>query len=99
MVVSITPLPVIGVPVKTSSLDGMDSLCINSSNARRVPLQRLQLIMQKMQELAAQILGVKYDEIREKIEKYKNEMTEEVEKKAQKLEEIEYTEYLKPMGK
>jgi 5-(carboxyamino)imidazole ribonucleotide mutase len=49
--------------------------------------------------LAAQILGVKYDELREKIEKYKNEMNEEVEKKAQKLEEIEYTEYLKLMGK
>ncbi len=100
MVASITPLPVIGVPVKTSSLDGMDSLLSIVQMPGGVPVATVAINNAKNAGiLAAQILGVKYDEIKEKIEKYKNEMTEEVEKKAQKLEEIEYTEYLKLMGK
>ena len=37
--------------------------------------------------LAAQILGVKYPEIREKIKKYKEQMAKEVEEKNRKLKE------------
>jgi 5-(carboxyamino)imidazole ribonucleotide mutase len=100
MVASITPLPVIGVPVKTSSLDGMDSLLSIVQMPGGVPVATVAINNAKNAGiLAIQILGVKDDELREKIEKYKNEMNEEVEKKAKKLEEIEYTEYLKLMGK
>ena len=100
MVASITPLPVIGVPVKTSSLDGMDSLLSIVQMPGGVPVATVAINNAKNAGiLAVQILGVKDDELREKIEKYKNEMTEEVEKKAQKLEEIKYPEYLKLMGK
>ena len=81
-------------------LDGMDSLLSIVQMPGGVPVATVAINNAKNAGiLAAQILGVKYDEIREKIEKYKYEMTEEVEKKAQKLEEIEYTEYLKLMGK
>ena len=100
MVASITPLPVIGVPVKTSSLDGMDSLLSIVQMPGGVPVATVAINNAKNAGiLAVQILGVKDDELREKIGKYKNEMCEEVEKKAQKLEEIKYPEYLKLMGK
>ncbi|NCB47597.1 5-(carboxyamino)imidazole ribonucleotide mutase, partial [bacterium] len=47
--------------------------------------------------LAAQILGVKYKEIRKKIKAYKKELKQEVEKKAENLENLKYKEYLKIM--
>ncbi|MDY3203504.1 MAG: 5-(carboxyamino)imidazole ribonucleotide mutase [Arcobacter sp.] len=100
MVASITPLPVIGVPVKTSSLEGMDSLLSIVQMPGGVPVATVAINNAKNAGiLAAQILGVKDKEIRKKIKDYKKEMKEEVEKKAEKLEEIEYAEYLKLMGK
>ena len=100
MVASITPLPVIGVPVKTSSLEGMDSLLSIVQMPGGVPVATVAIKNTKNAGiLAAQILGVKDKEIRKKIKDYKKEMKEEVEKKAEKLEEIEYAEYLKLMGK
>lgn len=99
MVASITPLPVIGVPVKTSSLDGMDSLLSIVQMPGGVPVATVAINNAKNAGiLAAQILGVKDKEVRKKIKHYKKEMKEEVEKKAEKLEEIEYAEYLKLMG-
>lgn len=100
MVASITPLPVIGVPVKTSSLDGMDSLLSIVQMPGGVPVATVAINNAKNAGiLAAQILGVKDKNIRKSVKTYKKEMKEEVEKKAQKLEEIEYAEYLKLMGK
>ena len=49
--------------------------------------------------LAAEILGVKYKEIRKKIKTYKKELRAEVEQKAENLENLEYKEYLKIMAK
>ena len=100
MVASITPLPVIGVPVKTSSLDGMDSLLSIVQMPGGVPVATVAINNAKNAGiLAAQILGVKDKNIRKSVKTYKKEMKEEVEKKAEKLEEIEYAEYLKLMGK
>ena len=100
MVASITPLPVIGVPVKTSSLDGMDSLLSIVQMPGGVPVATVAINNAKNAGiLAAQILGVKDKNIRKSVKHYKKEMKEEVEKKAEKLEEIKYSEYLKLMGK
>ena len=100
MVASITPLPVVGVPVKTSSLDGMDSLLSIVQMPGGVPVATVAINNAKNAGiLAAQILGVKDKNIRKSVKHYKKEMKEEVEKKAEKLEEIEYAEYLKLMGK
>lgn len=100
MVASITPLPVIGVPVKASSLDGMDSLLSIVQMPGGVPVATVAINNAKNAGiLAAQILGVKDKNIRKSVKHYKKEMKEEVEKKAEKLEEIEYAEYLKLMGK
>ena len=100
MVASMTELPVIGVPVRGSNLEGMDSLLSIVQMPGGVPVATVAINNAKNAGiLAVQILGVKNDELREKIKNYKNEMSEEVEKKAEKLEEIKYSEYLKLMGK
>ena len=100
MVASITPLPVIGDPVKTSSLDGMDYLLSIVQMPGGVPVATVAINNAKNAGiLAAQILGTKYKEIREKIKKYKKDMQEEVLEKAENLEKLGYEDYLKKMGK
>lgn len=95
MVASISPLPVIGVPVKTASLDGMDSLLSIVQMPGGIPVATVAINNAKNAGiLAAEILGVKYKEIRKKIKVYKKELREEVEKKAESLEKLEYKEYL-----
>ena len=100
MVASITPLPVIGVPVKSASLEGMDSLLSIVQMPGGIPVATVAINGAKNAGiLAAEILGVKYKEIRKKIKTYKKELRAEVEQKAENLENLEYKEYLKIMAK
>lgn len=88
MVASITPLPVIGVPVKSSnSLDGWDSILSILQMPNGVPVATVALNAAKNAGiLAAQILGSSDATIRENIIAYKNELRESVEEKAKDLE-------------
>ncbi|WP_271629542.1 5-(carboxyamino)imidazole ribonucleotide mutase [Caldicellulosiruptor sp. DIB 104C] len=96
MVASISSLPVIGVPVKTSSLNGLDSLLSIVQMPAGIPVATVAINNAKNAGiLAAEILGVKYPEIRKKIAEYKERMKNEVEEKAKELEEAGYKEYLK----
>lgn len=96
MVASLTELPVIGVPIKTSTLNGLDSLLSIVQMPRGVPVATVAINGSKNAGiLAAQIIGLKDSDIQKKVLKYKEEMKEEVVKKADKLEEIGYSEYLK----
>ena len=100
MVASITPLPVIGVPVKSASLEGMDSLLSIVQMPGGIPVATVAINGAKNAGiLAAEILGVKYKEIRQKIKAFKKELKDEVEQKAENLENLEYKEYLKTMAK
>ncbi len=100
MVASITPLPVIGVPVKSASLEGMDSLLSIVQMPGGIPVATVAINGAKNAGiLAAEILGVKYKEIRQKIKAFKKELRAEVEQKAENLENSEYKEYLKIMAK
>jgi 5-(carboxyamino)imidazole ribonucleotide mutase len=69
MVASLTPLPVIGVPVKSSnSIDGWDSILSILQMPSGVPVATVALNGAKNAGiLAAQILGVKDQSIQEKI--------------------------------
>jgi 5-(carboxyamino)imidazole ribonucleotide mutase len=99
MVASITPLPVIGVPVKGKNLEGMDSLLSIVQMPGGVPVATVAVNGAKNAGiLAAQILGVKSKELRDKIKTYKQHMEDEVLNKAQKLEELNYEAYLKQMA-
>jgi 5-(carboxyamino)imidazole ribonucleotide mutase len=98
MVASITPLPVIGVPIKTSSLQGMDSLLSIVQMPAGVPVATVAINNGKNAGiLAAQILGVKYPEIRNRVTQYKEELRKKVEEKAENLENIGYEKYIKVM--
>ena len=100
MVASLTALPVIGVPVKGSSLEGMDSLLSIVQMPGGVPVATVAINGAKNAGiLAAQILGVKSKDTRKKVSEYKNKMLDEVNTKIEKLEKIKYQDYLKTMGK
>lgn len=95
MVASISNLPVIGVPVKTSSLNGLDSLLSIVQMPAGVPVATVAINNAKNAGiLAAEILGIKYPEIRKKIAEYKQKMKSEVEEKAKDLEEAGYEIYI-----
>jgi 5-(carboxyamino)imidazole ribonucleotide mutase len=88
MVASLTTLPVIGVPIKSSnSIDGWDSILSILQMPNGVPVATVALNAAKNAGiLAAEILAT-YDEgLTKKLVAYKNNMKEEVEKKAGKLE-------------
>ncbi|HCK22796.1 MAG TPA: 5-(carboxyamino)imidazole ribonucleotide mutase [Bacteroidetes bacterium] len=89
MVASITPLPVIGVPVKSSnSIDGWDSILSILQMPNGVPVATVALNAAKNAGiLAAEILGCADAAIQQKIIAYKKEMRDTVEAKARTLED------------
>lgn len=96
MIAASTPLPVIGVPVKGSTLDGMDSLLSIVQMPRGVPVATVAINNSiNAALLAARILGTSDDVIRLKLEKYAKDMGEEVEGKAARLEGVGFEEYLR----
>ena len=86
VIAGITPLPVIGVPAKSSTLDGLDSLLSVVQMPKGVPVATVAIDGgENAALLAAQILSVKYPEIREKMKEYKEKLKEEVEEMNREL--------------
>ncbi len=87
MVASLTSLPVIGVPVKSSnSIDGWDSILSILQMPNGVPVATVALNASKNAGiLAAQIIGAFDQETGNKIETYKKQMENEVKMKIEKL--------------
>ena len=74
-----TTLPVIGVPLPTSELKGIDSLLSISQMPGGVPVACMGIGQSGAKNaalLAAQILGTEYKEIKEAYRKYKQELAE-----------------------
>lgn len=92
MVASISPLPVIGVPIKSSnSIDGWDSILSILQMPNGIPVATVALNASKNAGiLAAEILGINNGAIRKKIIDYKNALKVSVETKARKMEEDGY---------
>jgi len=81
-----TPLPVIGIPIKSSELDGMDALLAIVQMPPGVPVATVAINgADNAALLAIQILSVKYDELRIKFKEYKEQMAEKVLEKDRKL--------------
>jgi 5-(carboxyamino)imidazole ribonucleotide mutase len=96
MVASLTAVPVIGVPIKTKTLEGLDSLLSVAQMPPGVPVATVAINGAKNAGLlACQILGTKYSGIRTKIEEYKDELEQNVLKKARKLEKSGVECYLR----
>jgi len=95
MVASLTPLPVIGVPVRSSSLDGMDSLLSIVQMPGGVPVATVAINGAKNAGiLAAQIIGTGDNTVQKKIVAYKQKMKNEVGMKSEKLQKLAYKQYL-----
>ncbi|KAH3669381.1 hypothetical protein OGAPHI_001502 [Ogataea philodendri] len=95
MVAAMTPLPVIGVPVKGSTLDGVDSLHSIVQMPRGVPVATVAINnATNAALLAIRILGASNPEYFTKMANFMNNMEDEVLKKADKLETIGYENYL-----
>ncbi len=100
MTAALTSIPVIGVPVKTSTLSGIDSLYSICQMPPGIPVATVAINgAQNAGILAAQILAASDSSIYESIEKFKSELKETVENKASSLEDIKYEQYIKNMSK
>ena len=91
MVAAISPLPVIGVPVKSSALSGQDSLLSIVQMPGGVPVATVAINGAKNAGiLAAQILGTSQPEMLQQVIDFKDKMQAEVEVKASKMESGDY---------
>jgi 5-(carboxyamino)imidazole ribonucleotide mutase len=92
MVAAITPLPVIGVPVKSASLSGQDSLLSIVQMPPGVPVATVAINgARNAGLLAAQILGVADLEVRSRVDAFKRALEAQVLAKAERVERGEIT--------
>jgi 5-(carboxyamino)imidazole ribonucleotide mutase len=74
-VASRTTLPVIGIPIKTAGLGGLDALLSTVQMPSGVPVATVAIdSAHNAAILAAQILAIKYPEIRKKLKDFKERM-------------------------
>jgi len=88
LIASETTLPVIGVPIDSSSLNGLDALLSTVQMPGGVPVATMTIGKTGARNaaiFAAQILSLKYPEIQEKLLAYRKEMEKKVEAKAEAL--------------
>lgn len=100
MVAALSPLPVIGVPIKSSnSIDGWDSILSILQMPNGVPVATVALNAAKNAGiLAAQILSTADPALLNKVQAYKKELADGVDAKRQALEAEGFEEYLKRLG-
>lgn len=98
MVASLTSLPVIGVPVKTRQLNGVDSLYSIVQMPRGIPVATVAIDnAQNAGLLAVQILGTSDLSLQQKIEQYRNNLCQSVLDKQERLDKLGYQSYLSEM--
>ena len=85
---AVTPLPVIGVPINATALNGLDALYAMVQMPSGIPVATVAINGAKNAGiLAAQILSVKDPELRKQLKAYKEKMAQEVEVKNQRVQE------------
>lgn len=95
MVASMTHLPVIGVPVQSKTMSGIDSLYSIVQMPPGVPVATVAINgARNAGILAAQILGIYDEEIADKVISFKKDMESEVLEKAKRLEDLGPEKYL-----
>lgn len=81
-----TTLPVIGVPIKSSTMDGMDSLLSMVQMPKGIPVATVAIDGgDNAGILAVQMLSLKYDSLKAQLKQFKKEMAEEVLRKNEKI--------------
>lgn len=92
---SLTTLPVIGIPVKAKSLDGLDSLLSTVGMPPGVPVATVGINAGKNAGiLTVQILAIADKVLEEKLVAYKQKMNDEIQVKGDKLSDIGFKKYL-----
>lgn len=100
MCAAIFPMPVIGIPMKTSDLGGVDSLYSIVQMPSGIPVATVAINGgANAGILAAKILATSDAALLGRLKEYSAKLKSNVEKKAEKLDEIGYKEYLAQMKK
>ncbi len=100
MCASFFPLPVIGIPMHTSSLGGRDSLYSIVQMPAGVPVATVAINGgANAGLLAIRMLAMSDNALLEKLKDYREDLGHAVEEKAKKLDKIGYKEYLASMKK
>lgn len=95
-IAALTTLPVIGVPIKSKSLEGLDSLLSITQMPPGVPVATVGINAAKNAGLlAAKIIGVCDAKVLKKIESYQKEQKQSVIKKNLKLQKVGWKKYVK----
>eukprot|EP00475_Leptophrys_vorax_P038972 TRINITY_DN69620_c0_g3_i2.p1 TRINITY_DN69620_c0_g3~~TRINITY_DN69620_c0_g3_i2.p1 ORF type:complete len:374 (+),score=4.48 TRINITY_DN69620_c0_g3_i2:217-1338(+) len=99
MVASMSPLPVIGVPVRGSALDGMDSLLSIVQMPRGIPVATVAINnATNAALLAVRMLGATNPALLDKMLEYQKDLETMVEDKASQLEGEGWEQYLSARG-
>jgi 5-(carboxyamino)imidazole ribonucleotide mutase len=94
MTASMTTLPVIGVPIKTKTMDGLDSLLSIAQMPPGIPVATVAINAAKNAALLAiSILALSDKNLEKKLSAYKKNMNVEVKKKGDKLFKLGYKKY------
>lgn len=95
MVASLTPLPVIGVPVQTKHLQGVDSLYSIVQMPRGIPVATVAIgNAENAGLLAVRILASQQPELLQKVENYSQNLEKMVKDKQSELDRLGYQQYL-----
>ena len=98
MCAALFSMPVIGIPMKTSDLGGVDSLYSIVQMPSGIPVATVAINGgANAGILAAKILAVSDEELLQKLKDYSEALKNDVVKKAEKLERVGYQEYLAQM--
>lgn len=85
---AVTVLPVIGLPIKSSTLDGLDSLLSIVQMPKGIPVATVAINGgENAALLAIQILSLKYESLRDKLKNYRKKMAQQVEEKDRELQQ------------
>lgn len=96
MCAAIFPMPVIGIPMKTSDLGGVDSLYSIVQMPSGIPVATVAIYGgQNAGILAAKILAVSDSALLARLKEYSKSLKESVQEKDKKLQEVGYKTYLK----
>ena len=99
MVASLSPLPIIGVPVATRQLKGVDSLYSIVQMPRGIPVATVAIgNAQNAGLLAVQILGTSNSQLQRQVEQYRQELAQTVLDKQKNLDNLGYQDYLAQMS-
>lgn len=94
MCAALFPMPVIGIPMKTSDLGGVDSLYSIVQMPSGIPVATVAINGgQNAGILAAKILATSDNEILEKLKAFSEDMKQSVVEKAERLDEVGYKNY------